>query len=262
MSLNRSRLPIVGFTLWGFFLWMPLLFSQSDSSLQPLPKHSENSFAHAANRWQLTVIDPKSQADTVSPALRSQRNAFWKGPLEYASHFDNFGGGTHIETEPEFPDGKNSAWVIATFESFHVYAVDPDDQLLYTEMNFRLEDVVKQSASLSLSAGMLVDADIPGGRVKTTKGDIVSSQITPQQYFLQLGHKYLLHLSHQESGGFFWADKRWDLTSGKVQPDDVLEIHRNAIGKSSIAGMSVAELLNYLPSVLPEDSKAIDSNTK
>ena len=262
MSFKCLKPATVSFLFLALCVSPLLLHSQNEPAVDRLPNHSENSFASAANRWQLSAIDLKSQVDPVSSAVRAQRNSFWKAPLEYASHFDNTGGETHIETDPEFPDSKDSAWVIATFESFRVYAVDPEKQLLYTEMSFRVEDVIKQSASLSLSAGSIVDSDILGGRIKSTRSEIVTFHLSPRKYYFQPGHKYLLHLSHQMPGEFYWADKRWDVTSGKVQPDDALEVHRNAIGKSSITGMSVPEVINYLPSVLPDDSKSNDSNNK
>lgn len=262
MSIGYPKPAKVSLLFLALLLSPLPLCSQNDSVVRRLPNHSGNSFANAPNRWQLTAVDPKSQADTVSPAIRSLRNVYWKGPLEYASHFDSFGGDTHLETDPEFPAVKDSAWVIGTFEGFRVYAADPDERLLYTEMNFRVEEVIKQSPSLSLASGSLVDADISGGRMELPNGEVSSFHLAPRPYFFQLSHKYLLHLSHQVPGEFFWADKRWDVTSGKVQPDDSLEVHRNAIGKSSIAGMSVAELMNYLPTVLPDDPKGNDSNNK
>jgi hypothetical protein len=187
----------------------------------------------------------------VSPVLRAQRNAYWKAPLE-AQRGLSAAQGSYVEDAPEFPSEPDDAWVMATFEAFHVFAIDPDYQLTYTELNFRIEKVFKQAASLSLSSESLIDADMPGGRIKSPNGDILSFRIAPFPYFFLLGHKYLVHLSYQAQGGFFFAGKRWDISSGRVQPDDPGEIGRAAHGKSSIAGKSVTDLVNYLPSVLPD----------
>jgi hypothetical protein len=42
---------------------------QDAGPLQPLPNHSGKGWSTAANRWQLTAVDPKSQVDTVSPSV-------------------------------------------------------------------------------------------------------------------------------------------------------------------------------------------------
>jgi hypothetical protein len=260
MTFKFSRFIFFAFFFLVASRAVPLLWSQDAPSLQRLPQHSEASFASAANRWQLTAIDPRSQVDTVSPGLRAQRNAYWKGPLEAARSAPNVSEGAFMGTDPEFPVEPDAAWVIATFEGFHVFAIDPEYQLIYTEMNFRVEQVFKKSASLSLSGGSLIDADIIGGRIKSPTGEINSLRVGPHRYFFQVGHKYLLLLSYQPTGGFYWAAKRWDLSSGKVEPDGPLEIERAARGKSSIAGMSIADLVNYLPSVLPDEPRTDESN--
>jgi hypothetical protein len=51
---------------------------------------------------------------------------------------------------------------------------------------------LKLPEGLSLSDGALVDAGVPGGRVKTSKGEIVTSRVEPKKYEFQPGHRYLL----------------------------------------------------------------------
>jgi hypothetical protein len=230
----------------------------SHATAQPVALHSEPDFSDAQNKWQLEAADLRSQVDTVNPTLREERDAFWRKPLtEYRDMARGAASvttiGDFIGNQPEFSSVKGATWVIATFESFHVYAVDHDHELLYTEINFRVENVLKLPEGLSLSDGALADAGVAGGRVKTPGGEILTSRVEPQKYALQPGHRYLLQLLYEPKGEFFVANQRWDLTSGKVEPYTGIALERLANKDSAIVGMTVPELIKYLPSVLPDE---------
>jgi hypothetical protein len=214
----------------------------------------------AANRWQLTAIDPKSQVDTVSPAVRAQRNAYWKPSLEAKrGSIGSFGAGLP-GPRPEFSVEPGDIWAIATFESFHAFMIDNDSQLIYTEENFRIEHVFRQPAGMSLSSGSLIDAGREGGRIKSPKGDILSpGWLRPSEYSVQLGHKYLMQFSYDTQAGFYWTGQYWDLSSGRVQVEGPIETERAAQGKSAIAGMSVEDLVKSFPSILPDEPKKDES---
>jgi hypothetical protein len=273
MSAKFSRLFLVTISFAVASCAVPPLWSQSTSPSdncpcppsQPAPHPSEPDFTNAANKWQLAAAKLESQIDTVNPTLREQRDAFWKVPLgtyrdekkaaEAAGggFFLSHGSWTYSPSDPEFSAVKGATWVIATFENFHVYAIGQDYELLYTEMNFRLEQIFKQPDGLSLSNGALVDAAIPGGRIESPNGKIFTSRIEPQQHGLQPGHKYLLQLLYEPQGVFFLANACWDLSSGKVESDSPVEAYRIAHGRFSIVGMSLSDLINYLPKALPDD---------
>src|ERR1700722_12249609 len=231
--------------------------SQAHATSQPASLNIEPDFSDAQNKWQLDAADLASQVDTVNATLREERDAFWRKPLEEYREMakGNFGvgGAGYLANQPEFSAVKGATWVIATFESFRAYAVDHDYELLYTEINFRVENVLKLPEGLSLSDGALVDAGIPGGRVKTPKGEIVTSRVEPKKYEFQPGHRYLLQLLYEPKGDFFIANQRWDLTSGKVEPYTGIALERLANKNSAIVGMTVPELIKYLPSVLPDE---------
>jgi hypothetical protein len=162
-------------------------------------------------------------------------------------------GSTRANQEIYLLRDKGRTWVIATFETFHVYAVDHDYELLYTEINFRVENVLKLPEGLSLSDSALVDAGLPGGRVRMPKGEIATSRVEPKKYEFQPGNRYLLQLLYEPKGDFFIANQRLDLTSGKVEPYTGIALERLANKNSAIVGMTVPELIRYLPSVLPDE---------
>jgi hypothetical protein len=231
-------------------------YSEMRATRQAAPI-GEADFGDVQNRWQLEPADLRLQVDTVNPTLREERDAFWKIPLgEYRDMAK--GGGVALSSgvlvyPQEFPAVEGATWVIATFETFRVFAVAGDDELIYTEMNFRVENVLKLPEGLSLSSGALVDTGFPGGRIKTANGQIISSREGPMQHFFQPGHKYLVQLLYERKGEFFLANERWDLSSGRVEPSPVFESEGLPNNGSSIAGMTVPELINCLPAVLPDE---------
>jgi hypothetical protein len=155
----------------------------------------------------------------------------------------------------EFPALPDDVWVIATFENNHAFMIDNDPALIYSEMNFRIEHIFKKPDNLSLSVGDLIDAGIAGGRLKTSeRGSVSPTWLRPADHYYRKGHKYLMQLAYEAQGGFFYAYTRWDISSGKVQPDGPVEIERANRGESAIAGMSVTDLIRYLPSLLSNAS--------
>lgn len=271
MSAKFPRLLLFTISFAAALCAVPPLWSQSAPPsdncpcppTQPAHPPSEPDFTNAANKWQLAAAKLESQTDTVNPTLREQRDAFWKVPLgtyrderkaaEAAGGSVGASHGSYLADGPEFSAVKGAAWVIATFENFHVYAVGQDYELLYTEMNFRVEQIFKEPEGLPLSTGALVDAAIPGGRIESPGGKIFTSRIEPEQHGLQPGHKYLLQLLYEPQGAFFLANACWDVSSGKVESDSPVEAYRIAHGRFSIVGMSVPDLINYLPKALPDE---------
>ncbi len=271
MSIRFLRLFILTASFVAALCAVPPLWSQNASSSldcpcppsQPSLHPSQPDFTNAANKWQLAAANLESQLDTVNPTLREQRDAFWKVPLgtyrDEKKAAEAAGGamftspGAYLADSPEFSAVKGATWVIATFENFHVYAIGHEYELIYTEMNFRVEQVFKKPKGLSLSSGALVDAAIAGGRIESPNGKIFTSRIEPQQRGLQPGHKYFLQLLYEAQGDFFMANASWDISSGKVESDSPVEAYRIAHGKASIVGMSVPDLVDYLPKALPDE---------
>src|ERR1700735_81055 len=271
MNPRFLRSLIFAFSFAAALCAAPALWSQSATSSedcpcppsQPTPHPSEPDFTNAANKWQLTAVNLESQVDTVNPTLRDERHAYWKIPLrtyrDEKKAAEAAGGamftspGSYWTDGPEFSAVKGATWVIASFENFHVYAIGQDYELLYTEMNFRVEQIFKQPEALALSSGALIDAAFPGGRIKSANGKIFTQRIEPHDHSLQPGHKYLVQFLYIPQGDFFVANAWWDVSSGKVESVSPLEAYRIAHGRFSIVGMSVPDLINYLPKALPDE---------
>jgi hypothetical protein len=82
---------------------------------------------------------------------------------------------------------------------------------------------------------------------------MISSREGPVQHFFQPGHPYLIQLLYEPKGEFFLVNERRDLSSGRVEPSPIFESEGLPNNGSSIAGMTVPELINYLPAVLPDE---------
>ncbi len=219
------------------------LLSQTSGTLQPLPSHSATSWTAAENRWRLSPVDLQLQNDSVAPDIRAARTPLWQPVLQ--SYKDMEANGRSIA----FTDGvppfleiapqPEALWLIATFDHYLVVSIDPDYQLLYTEVSFKVEQVIRNSKTVSFSPGMMFDVDIMGGRVKTPNGDLVSRLLVPQARSPQPGRNYLIKILPAGAGSWLFQ-QRWDISSGKV-----------AEHNSVLSGKTTSEAVSYLELVLP-----------
>jgi hypothetical protein len=259
--LSRRVMP--GILLLSACLSPLKLFSQTTDRPprpQDLPTSEKSMFFSAENRWQLKAVDSQAQTDTVAPEVRAKRNAYWQPSLaKYAQLTEGLGPNQgvgvseppYLGDAPEIPVTPNAVWVVAQFESFHVYPVDPQNRLLYTEINFRVSQVLRQPSSLSLAPGALLDKGIPGGRVKGPGGAVTSFKLHPERHAYQPGHTYILAGTYDSATQYFDIDKSWDVTSGKVEVVSTPDKRRASKGESKLYGLTVAEAVKYLKSVLP-----------
>jgi hypothetical protein len=235
--------------------------AQNTTPPQSVATRLDEIWRNAPNQWQRTPIDSTKQVDTVSPDVRALRNSYWMQPpqnraIRMSSQVTL--GAVFDSRRPEVGPargGSPSVWVVATFEGFHVYTIEPGQPFLYTEANMRVSTVIKEPKGANFSSGLLLDVNYLGGSLKTATGDIMSSRLTPQQYAPRLGHTYILQLVYIDQYDTLMPYKRWDVTSGTVQPDDALEVYRASHGKSVLKGKFVSEAINYIRSVLPDEAK-------
>ncbi|HLJ88663.1 MAG TPA: hypothetical protein VKZ53_17720 [Candidatus Angelobacter sp.] len=260
MSLPPLR--IVAASIFAAFCSLCVLAQSPDAqgALRDLTPVEKSEFFSAENRWRLKAIDLRSQADTVTPEVRASRNAYLRPLLQKAAEFwtpaagaVGIGGGkgSTFGEQPELPTIPNGVWVIAKFESFHVFTADAESRLIYTEMNYRVNQVVRQPSPMSLKTGDVLDAQRAGGRMKRADGAIVSFLVEPERHSVQPGRTYLLAGRFDGTTHYFTIDKIWDVTSDKVVPITRDEINRAARGESKLAALSTDQAVQYLNSVLP-----------
>jgi len=246
----------------GYFVCLllacPHLLAQAAS---PNEDRLEEQFLHLPNAWQLKPAELKAQSDTVTPMIRNQRNKYWQsslagerqliGDLAFDEPAAQFPGAT-LSTAPEIPVLPMSVWVIASFDSFHVYEapIDQVHQVIYTEMNYKVSEVINTPKSLQLAVGDKIDVAMRGGRVKHTDGTILTSRIYPAKHFVQLNHKYLLQLLYNPETQWYVLNKEWDVTSGQVTPDSEEERYRASKHQSALSGMTIPMAVQYIRNVL------------
>lgn len=205
--------------------------------------------------WRQATVDVRKQTDTASSEDRSARDAYWNHALPPMTN-PNIGivtfPGASSPDAPEFPAIPNSAWVLGTFTSFHVFGTSGGGGI-YTEMNIRVDEIFRTPPSLTLQNGDVVDVAIAGGQIIDKKG-LRKVDMEPADYLRQLqpNHQYLLQLVYQPNGHFFLLGKFWDTTTGTVRPVKADDILRQRRGRSSIDGLSLNQLSSSLDSLLPK----------
>lgn len=236
-----------------------VLSQTSSSPFPPLNNHSPGSFASAQNRWQLSPTDLQTQVDPLPKNVRDERNAFWFPQLEqYASQEANglasgASPGLYSITSPELPQDAGTAWVTATFDKVLVIPIPSNEKLLYTEMNFTIEQIIRKPSSSNLETGSSFQEDFAGGSVKYADGSVRTWRVSPRQYSLQPSHTYLMVLVAGPSPSLYFVRKYWDVTSGTVVASRPDEIQRASLGQSHLSGLTTSEAIKYLNSTLPPE---------
>lgn len=262
MSLFATMRSALVLDLACMFLCCPKLLLHSRLKLDQESPSERSSWFSAQNRWQNTPIDVASQSDTVSADVRTRRNTYLKPLLEAAREAieptDNPRGtitmpfpGPVLGDTTELSGPPQAVWVIARFDSFHVFAADQQYRLIYTEVNFRVTHVLRQPPSLSFAPGAVLDSEVTGGRIKKPDGKIASFRVFPEGHSYRPGGTYLLLGTYDPATQYFRLYNWWDLSSGRVVPGTLVEIDRVAKGKSKLIGLTIAGAVQYLDSALP-----------
>ncbi|HEY2913937.1 MAG TPA: hypothetical protein VGK21_11300 [Candidatus Angelobacter sp.] len=236
------------------FAWMSsVLWAQSPQTAPRSKNRNSEAFAKAENKWRLAPIDVQSQSDGVTPSLRAVRNSYWQPILQHDRDIEAEGKSMAkpdgLPSVIEIPVQPDATWVVATFDHYLVESIDPNFKLLYTEMSFKINEIIKQSTPL-FSPGMSLDVDVEGGSAKTPQGDVISWHVTPRRYFVQPGHTYIMEVRPNQAGQFYYISKAWDVSSGRVVPDHNDEVSRAAEGRSKLNGLPTRDAIAYIQSAL------------
>ena len=238
------------------------LLSQAAEPLHPpiLPSKPEDvakRFSGAEeNRWRLTTVDPTTQVDTVPPSIRATRNAYWRQRLQWYRNVEKSGflqsaPSQGMLTKERILDAQE-IWVIATFDHFKIIPIDPDFNLFYTEMSFKINQVIHQPPTSSISPGMLFDMEDEGGQIRKPNGEIETWRIEPCKYYPQPSHTYLMHIApgSADTGDLYWFGERWDVSTDKAIPDSYDAVIPTSTVNviSKINGMTTKNAISYLKS--------------
>jgi len=207
--------------------------------------------AGAANGWMKIATD-LSQLETVSPAIRQQRDShFDASPLASrvpltpgSAPLHHVFPGAHVAGQPEIAEVSDRAVVIATFTG-HRSVLTASGREVYTEITFHVSSVFQD-----VSGRAVRDSDITvalrGGTVKTADGKVISYLTDPRQYFIQPQRTYLLVLSHHADGDFYSLAGDWDISDGVVRVNSKVGQQRSKEGKSTLVGLTTEQLIHAL----------------
>jgi hypothetical protein len=237
-----------------------LLFAQNavqqSTSSQQSASRLEKQWNKAHNQWQRTPVDISTQTDTARPDIREKRTAHWKqmplfvlkGGMKSSTGFP----ADLIADIPETDEPKDAeiVWVVARFEAWHVYPINSEETLFYTEKSMRILSVISTPADLSVPVGSLIDVQMLGGTAKTHDGSVRSSAVNPKQFSAQPDHTYLLHLLYKPTDAVFTTWQRWEVSDNVLIPDDPDTFRRAQQGKSMLAGTTVAEASAHIRAAL------------
>jgi hypothetical protein len=240
--MKISRFAFIGMMLFSFLNW----------GTRPAHCQTQITKVNAANSWRFFPVDPATQRDPVGSSLRETRNAFWSSVLDTLSPRGPYGSarvpGPVTLSHPEFPKDPSAVWAIGDFQGYRVIPIE-NGRGAYTEIQFLVQVVISPGSS-PISAGNVVDIAMIGGTVIDPNHKVVTSMLDPERFALRPRHSYLLELTYDSSGDFYAVGKHWDVTSGRVVPDDAIEVAREKAGKSQIASLPLAEVLPRMKSIL------------
>ncbi len=239
-----------------------ILWSQNAPSSQSQSARSPAKSTKAENEWRQPPVDLATQQDNVSPLTRAARNAYWKPKLNECRVASQKGleiGSPIVRYvddrfDPEISTIAGSIWILAQFDHYLVIPVTPDaqvsasDLMLYTEITFKINQIIWQPKGSLLKEGEYFDVDFEGGSAKTLQGEVLLQRIGSEKYFVQPEHSYLLQIVPSPVGNLFYINKQWDITSGKAVPDCPGEVMRASHGRSKLSDMPVSDIPEYVRS--------------
>lgn len=148
---------------------------------------------------------------------------------------------------PEIPQNPDRAILSGAFANFQCI-LSQSQRSIYTELSFSVDHVFADPTD-QLARGATITLIIAGGSVQTSSGTL-SYLIDPEQFFIQPQKRYLVVLSYHSDGDFYTLAKNWELSNGVVKPNSKIEQSRAAKGKSSLAGLSEAQLATSLQALI------------
>ncbi|HWR36551.1 MAG TPA: hypothetical protein VN622_11840 [Clostridia bacterium] len=212
--------------------------------------------------WQQTP-KPAASARPVSEAVRQARD----------QHFAPYSSPTPLDDPEERSSSTNSAIIggtlsepriikglpvcqvanifVATITDFQPF-LSNSRTALYTEMYFRVDQIIKSPSTDStdnkLSVGSEITTLLPGGSFALPNGRIITPRQPQKRSRLQSGQTYVFFGDYVPSTESYSPLKLWEVERGLMKPvseDDTLSEQQ---GRSHHAGSTLAEFLDIIES--------------
>jgi hypothetical protein len=204
----------------------------------------------APNRWMKTPTNLPLN-DDIPPAIRDERDRIYDAaiglnePLTADSAQRAFlSEGSFDPSQPDIPNFPNRAVVVGVPASARS-VLTASGRAVYTEVDVHVCRVFEDVAGHAAPGGDIT-LTFPGGTVRKPDGTVISHLTQPRTYFIQPGRTYLLAIGYRVDGDFYNPGESWDLTDGVVRPNTAAAVDKARRGKSTIAGLSVEEVMVVL----------------
>lgn len=122
---------------------------------------------------------------------------------------------SHAPAEPAFPITQSDAIVIGEITDARAF-LSNDRTNVYSEFTLRLTEVLRNSSTASLSSGMLITTERPGGRVRFPSGKILLRGGLYGRNMPHTDRHYVLFLNHNVEEDDFSIVTGYELREGCV----------------------------------------------
>jgi hypothetical protein len=182
-----------------------------------------------SNRQESTVDEsqfPLAEAAAPEPSTPSARIKKADKEKKYRKYKDTIGAGVtvaaiHYHWPPGFPTlpvTQSDVVVIAEVVDARAY-VSGDKSTVYSEFTLRVVKVLKADGQMSLSAGVSIVAERPGGRVRYPSGHV--SRFSLSGWGMpRVMRQYALFLARNDEDQTYRIVTGYELGNGRVAPLD------------------------------------------
>lgn len=194
--------------------------------------------------WRVKPVSALEQADSVRPADRSARTAYWSARL--SPFMSQANGAIDVESVHEFTRTRDSLWIVGKFGGYSIFATPGKDSLPYTELHFSVEHTF-----LSAESPSSIDIGLPGGTLIEPNGKQLKWLPRANQHYFELGKTYLIRVEHQMPGNFYLeTGDIWDVSGPAALPAGQISMIVNYYGHSTISGTSTKTLIPRVEKIL------------
>jgi hypothetical protein len=145
----------------------------------------------------------------------------------------------------QLPVKESGTILLASVRKAQPY-LSEDGTSLYTEYTISVEEVFKDSATLSFKAGAIVALYRIGGSLRLPSGRVVGTIVHGLGDPPVAGHRYVCFLEYDARGYWFRIEKLWELRNGVAAPMDPVDQGLAQAGRSQFTGTDEATFLNAI----------------